>query len=520
MPAETGTFDQQRLALKEVLSSPEIGRSPNLTRLLVYLCDKYFAGESAGVKEYHIAVEALGRPADFDQKKDAIVRVEMHRLRRRLKEFYERNGQAGSIQITFPEKSYTPRFAGIDPEPSATEVSAARDLAPIPVPESGFLASESAASPSRRKWIVAGLSLAALILISVFVTRWLSPKPTAEARTARPEQDAASSAAPLPAGDEIRILAGRPPGLYVDRYGQTWDGDRYYQGGEAVQTQRPVLAGGFDRNVFLGMRVGQQSYHIPLKPGSYQMELLFAETEYGDGNPLEGGELSRPFRVLVNGKVVLDNLDILAETSDPNVATSHLVTGVTPDKDGKLHLQLEAISTGQPFVNAIIIRPALGDKMAPFRMVCRPQRQRDSKGRLWEADHYFRGGASIVRPTTPPVDDGEIYRGERYGRFSYAIPVAAGAKYQATLYLWESWHGPGRPGAGGAGSRVFSAFCNMTPLFRRYDIIADSGPDQVKIRTFRNLEPDRDSKLVFHFDGELDKALLNALEIVDQSTVH
>ena len=184
-----------------------------------------------------------------------------------------------------------------------------------------------------------------------------------------------------------------------------------------------------------------------------------------------------------------------------------------------LHIELQAISTGEPFVNAIILRPGLADKPLPVRMICRTHRYRDSKGRTWEPDHYFRGGSAIVRPTTPPVPDGEVFRGERYGKFTYSIPVIDGAKYQASLYLWESWLGAGRPGGGGAGTRVFDVFCNMTPLLRRYDLISDSGPDQVRIKTFRNLEPDRNGMLVFNFDAEANKALLNAIEVEDQSLI-
>src|SRR5256885_3659526 len=43
-----------------------------------------FRSQSSQIKEYNIAVEALGRAPDFDQKKDSIVRVEAHRLRKRL----------------------------------------------------------------------------------------------------------------------------------------------------------------------------------------------------------------------------------------------------------------------------------------------------------------------------------------------------------------------------------------------------------------------------------------------------
>ena len=508
----SGAYEREREALRALLSSPEISRSPNLTRILNYLCDKYFAGESEEVKEYHIALEALGRTADFDQKKDSIVRVEMHRLRRRLKEYHERNRTTG-IQLLIPEKSYTPTF--IDPHPPA-----ALELAVQPIEAELITEAKPLRPPRHRFSTPSAMAVLGLVAVAAFflVHYW----PFSASAGAKPEAsttfDAVAPSLPVPpAGDEIRILCGRQAGLYVDRFGQTWDGDRYSKGGEAVQVQTAVIATGFDRNVFRGMRVGHQSYHIPLKPGRYQMELLFAETEYGDGNSLEGGELSRPFRVLVNDKIAITDIDVIAETVEPNVATSRIVADLSPASDGMLHIELQAISTGEPFVNGIILRPGLPGKVLPLRMICRTHRYKDSKGRVWEPDHYFRGGSSIVRPTTPGVSDGEVFRGERYGKFTYSIPVIAGAKYQATLYLWESWHGPGRPGGGGAGSRVFSVFCNMVPLLRHYDLIADSGTDQVKIKTFRNLEPDRNGKLVFQFDAEADKALLNAIEIVDQS---
>ena len=509
---QTGSYEREKEALRTVLASPEISRSPNLTKILTYLCEKYFAGESGEVKEYHIALEALGRPADFDQKKDSIVRVEMHRLRRRLKEYHERTGSEG-LQIGVPEKSYVPVF--ID-SPMNTAVEISSQAAPIDVE-----VIPSASRRGRPSGLVVGLGLAAAIGLFFLIRGWSSsPAAFGSSKTdAAPTVagSAPSSPAAAGAGDEIRILAGRPAGLYVDRFGQTWDGDRYSKGGEAVQVQTPVLASGFDRNVFLGMRVGSHSYHIPLKAGVYQMELLFAETEYGDGNPLEGGELSRPFRVLVNGKVAIDDIDIIAETMDPNVATSRIATDVSPARDGLLHLEFQAAASGQPFVNAIILRPGLPGKALPLRMVCRPQRYRDSKGRVWEPDHYFRGGSTIMRPTTPGVPDGELYRGERYGRFVYSIPVARGAKYQANLYFWEFWMGTGRPGAGGAGSRIFSVFCNQQALLKDYDLIPDAGPEQAKVKTFRNLEPDRNGRLVFSFDAKVNKALLNAIEIVDQS---
>ena len=67
-------------------------------------------GAAEQIKEYNIAVEALGRPADFDQKRDSIVRVEAHRLRKRLREYYEADGADHAIRIDIPPGQYAPRF--------------------------------------------------------------------------------------------------------------------------------------------------------------------------------------------------------------------------------------------------------------------------------------------------------------------------------------------------------------------------------------------------------------------------
>ena len=103
-------FDQERAELDSVLSSGILERAPNLAHLLTYVCSKYFDGAGEQVKEYNIAVEALGRRPDFDQKKDSIVRVEAHKLRKRLREYYKTEGADHPIRIEIPPGQYAPRF--------------------------------------------------------------------------------------------------------------------------------------------------------------------------------------------------------------------------------------------------------------------------------------------------------------------------------------------------------------------------------------------------------------------------
>jgi len=78
----------ERAEVEAVLASDIFLRSPTVAQMLKYICEQHLGGQGHDVKEYNIAVEAFGRPPDFDQSRDSIVRVEAHRLRKRLQEYY------------------------------------------------------------------------------------------------------------------------------------------------------------------------------------------------------------------------------------------------------------------------------------------------------------------------------------------------------------------------------------------------------------------------------------------------
>src|SRR5271155_4787096 len=103
-------FVNERAELQAVQASALFQRAPNLSRILSYICQKHFQSESANLKEYNIAVEALGRPPDFDPQADAIVRVDAHLLRKRLHRYYEREGKHHDLQIILPTGRYAPEF--------------------------------------------------------------------------------------------------------------------------------------------------------------------------------------------------------------------------------------------------------------------------------------------------------------------------------------------------------------------------------------------------------------------------
>src|ERR1700723_2112701 len=114
--------DRNRAELKAVLASDAFKRSPKLSRLLLYLCEKYFQGLAGQITEYAIGVDVLGRDADFDPQQDALVRVDTHHLRKRLKEYYAAAGSEHEIHIVIPSGSYAPEFiAGQAPPPLPLE---------------------------------------------------------------------------------------------------------------------------------------------------------------------------------------------------------------------------------------------------------------------------------------------------------------------------------------------------------------------------------------------------------------
>src|ERR1700686_5147773 len=103
-------FGQERLELEAILASGIFHRAPNLAQVLMYVCAKYFEGSAEQIKEYNIGVEALGRPADFDQKRDSSVRVDARGLRKRLHEYSEAEGADHAIRMDIPPGQYAPRF--------------------------------------------------------------------------------------------------------------------------------------------------------------------------------------------------------------------------------------------------------------------------------------------------------------------------------------------------------------------------------------------------------------------------
>jgi len=73
-------------------------------------------------------------------------------------------------------------------------------------------------------------------------------------------------------------------------------------------------------------------------------------------------------------------------------------------------------------------------------------------------------------------------------------------------------------GGGGDGSRMFDILCNGVLIRRNFDIFHEAGGSgRATMVTFHGVEPNHRGKIVISLDPIVNYALINALEIVDES---
>jgi hypothetical protein len=102
--------DDIRQQLGRIVGSSPFRDAFRLTSFLSFIVEMTLAGNCAKLKAYTIAVEALGRGADFDPQADPIVRVEAVRMRQALARYYSGPGRDDPLVIEVPRGSYVPAF--------------------------------------------------------------------------------------------------------------------------------------------------------------------------------------------------------------------------------------------------------------------------------------------------------------------------------------------------------------------------------------------------------------------------
>jgi len=97
-----------------------------LRRLLGYLVEQTLAGRAEQLRQTPIAIDVYQRGTDFDPSTDSIVRVDMSRLRTKLREYYAIVADPDGVVFTVPKGSYVldialPDNGGREPAPQITD---------------------------------------------------------------------------------------------------------------------------------------------------------------------------------------------------------------------------------------------------------------------------------------------------------------------------------------------------------------------------------------------------------------
>jgi hypothetical protein len=110
--------EQLRAHADSIRAAQVLGRSELMQRLFDFLVTCSLEGRAP--KEIELAIDVFGKDADFEVTRDAMVRVYMHKLRRKLDDYYSGVGREETGRLTIPLGEYRLVFeeqpANVEPE--------------------------------------------------------------------------------------------------------------------------------------------------------------------------------------------------------------------------------------------------------------------------------------------------------------------------------------------------------------------------------------------------------------------
>ncbi|MBD0399941.1 hypothetical protein [Flammeovirga sp. EKP202] len=94
--------------LKKIINSAEFINKPKMKKLLEYIVSEYLEDRGDQLKGYNIGIDVFDQGDNFDPDQNALVRINVGRLRRLLKLYYLEDGKNDPIIIEIPKGNYSP----------------------------------------------------------------------------------------------------------------------------------------------------------------------------------------------------------------------------------------------------------------------------------------------------------------------------------------------------------------------------------------------------------------------------
>jgi hypothetical protein len=155
--------DELQRQAEQFRASGLLGKPGALSRLFDFLLSRSLSGEVP--KEIEIALQVFGKGAKFDVAQDSVVRVYVHKLRRRLEEFATRSVTPTGSRITIPKGEY--RLVLEPTTVTASPIEGAASLEPASLPS----------VPRWRPWLKPTLALLVAFVAGVVLTSALNLSP-------------------------------------------------------------------------------------------------------------------------------------------------------------------------------------------------------------------------------------------------------------------------------------------------------------------------------------------------------
>jgi len=500
----TAQAEAERQEYEWLLTSGVLGRSENIARVLRYVCEEHFQGRADHIKEYTIAVDALGRRSAFDPQTDTIVRVTVHALRKRLLEVYQKEGATHPVRLVISPGHYAPSFVHQSPAERPLATGQVQPAASSTEADPAAASNESpndTERPRHRGFLAFGVwPVVGLLLVAASLAAWLGIR---EGKRDRVPHSSANLPNPAPQAT-IHALMGSDRTPYVDHSGNTWSTANYCQGGSSVAVPPQRIEGTEDAALYLGGVRGIVHCVFPVTQGMYELHFHFAETS---DLPMA----TRLSSLSINAAPAF-NVDVVDDAGGHSVATSKIVTGVAPENDGSIHLDfISEVS----LLNAVEVLPAPSTSQLPVRIVSNSGSIIDDMHQVWVSDRYFSGGRHGITPKGANISELGIYQSDRVGRFRYNIPAVPYAKYRVKLYFREPWFGKDNGGNGGPGSRVFDVACNGVLLMKNFDILVE-GKSKPVVKTFENVQAGPGGRIELYFMPVVNYPVVNAIEVLPE----
>ena len=99
---------QKEHSLAKIINSNIFADSEKYCALLIYLVQSTLQGKIP--KEYTIAIDVFNKDKNFNPSEDTIVRYYMHRLRKKIREYYDSEGKNDELELIIPKGHYQVKF--------------------------------------------------------------------------------------------------------------------------------------------------------------------------------------------------------------------------------------------------------------------------------------------------------------------------------------------------------------------------------------------------------------------------